>query len=91
MYKKRSWDRKKSFKAEYDLAVQGIMHCAGQEFNVCHKAEKKPAVLFVYGSATFNTGTSLASLHTSFKGNLFKKVMALGYNVMSADEFKTSS
>ncbi|KAF9338415.1 hypothetical protein BG006_000014 [Podila minutissima] len=58
---------------------------------LCHKAEKKPAVLFVYGSATFSTGTSLASLHTSFKSYFFKGVTALGYNVMSVDEFKTSS
>ncbi|KAK3814940.1 MAG: hypothetical protein J3Q66DRAFT_432681 [Benniella sp.] len=62
----------KAFRAEYDLAVAGILRCAGLDVKVNEKVGARK-VLFVYGGASFNTRTKLSTLHTTLKGHFFKK------------------
>jgi len=78
-YKRKDWDRKKAFRAEYDWAVRGLLQCGGADVKVHEKVTDGSGrdILFVYGNAEFNTRTKLASLHTTFKGYFFKKVMII--------------
>ncbi|KAF9302931.1 hypothetical protein BGZ74_004620 [Mortierella antarctica] len=55
------------------------------------KLVSKDNGLFVYGNAQFNTHTNLSTLHGSFKNFFADKAMSLGYEVVMADEFWTST
>ncbi|KAK3811751.1 MAG: hypothetical protein J3Q66DRAFT_442623 [Benniella sp.] len=58
------WEMRKSLQAEYQWAVKGAMSLA----------DSPQSSLFVYGGASFNSGTNLPSLHTTLKGKLIKLI-----------------
>lgn len=66
--KKKSWEKRKSTRAEMDWAVNGALQIVSRLSSADRKA------LIVYGDGRFNTRTKLTSLHESFKGYFFMKV-----------------
>ncbi|KAF9355237.1 hypothetical protein BGX34_010580 [Mortierella sp. NVP85] len=79
--KKMAWERRKAFRAEKDRATSSALTLASQ---------LRPC-LFVFGNGAFNTHRNLASLHQTFKGHFYQKAKSLGYEVVQADEFYTST
>lgn len=69
--KKLDFDHRNAKRSELDLAFTGAMRLLGDDTG-CHRKSTTSA-LFVYGNGSFNTGTKLSSLHTSFKGHFFMK------------------
>ncbi|KAK3825871.1 MAG: hypothetical protein J3Q66DRAFT_365588 [Benniella sp.] len=66
--KKRTWEHKKSLRAEKDWAVDGALEVVKRS-----SANTESPPLIVYGNGTFNSHTKLSSLHESFKGYFFMK------------------
>ncbi|KAF8976772.1 hypothetical protein BGZ46_007981, partial [Entomortierella lignicola] len=87
--KKLNFAREKAKRAEFDLSVAAGLSLVDPSAG-CHERSERRAV-FVYGNGKFNTRTKLASLHDSFRGYFFKKAQGLGYEVVIADEYLTST
>ncbi|KAF9944540.1 hypothetical protein BGZ65_011909, partial [Modicella reniformis] len=87
--KKLDWDRQRAIRSEMDLAVDGALRTMDKEGGT-HARARRPT-LIVYGNGEFKTRTSLSSLHSSFKGYFHIKATGLGFQVVSADEYLTST
>jgi hypothetical protein len=72
-YKKLAFDHSNAKKAELDLAVNSAFRMIG-DIEGSHTKSNRP-VIFVYGNGKFNTRTKLSSLHDSFRGYFYLKVM----------------
>jgi hypothetical protein len=84
--KKANWEKDKARRAEFDWAVNGAIHLIEMT-----SIDTPGPALVVYGNARFNTHTNLSTLHDSFKGYFYLKATSYGINIVSTDEYLTST
>ena len=82
---KKSWDRNKAQRCEFDRAVGALLKMVNGKCNQRYIGTNPP--MFVLGDATFS---ATGSLHTTFERYFIRKVSPLGYRIVTVNEYLTS-